>query len=284
MRIALLPLLWASAALALSPPSNYINTAVARTIELVGSTTQITTQYNVKTTTDSPGEYYLALAGVGDDEPAWWEVSVGGKEVVGRSVAGYVILYRHMGPGLMSREAPTVAVDLGSLKKDATVTLSLTCSLIHSSTPLPASIEQKDPQYMIWKSNSTYVDSWYPSDVQRIKIRSVSFVLLITISLTIRSPTPKILSTGQVPKTYTRDSDLTKASSTVTLGPFHQLPPTLGDIKGGKIAEQSPFHIHYETTHPIMGYRSLKRSAEVSHWGNNINLQDEIDLVNMGPK
>ena len=95
-----------------------------------------------------------------------------------------------------------------------------------------------------------------------------------------RSPSPKILSTGSVPKTYTRDSDLTKASSTVTLGPFHSLPPTLGS---NGIA-QSPFHIHYETTTPIMGYRSLKRSAEVSHWGNNLNIQDEIDLVNMGPK
>jgi oligosaccharyltransferase complex subunit alpha (ribophorin I) len=81
MRIALLPLLWASTVSALSPPSNYINTAVARTIELIGSTTQITTQYNIKTTTDSPGEYHLALAGLGDDEPAWWEVSIGGKEV-----------------------------------------------------------------------------------------------------------------------------------------------------------------------------------------------------------
>jgi oligosaccharyltransferase complex subunit alpha (ribophorin I) len=88
MRPTLLPLsfLWASTALALSPPSNYINTAVARTVELVGSTTQITTQYNIKSTTDQPGDYFLALAGTGDDEPAWWEVSVGGKEVGAKSV------------------------------------------------------------------------------------------------------------------------------------------------------------------------------------------------------
>ena len=97
----------------------------------------------------------------------------------------------------------------------------------------------------------------------------------------VRSPSPKILSTGTVPKTYTRDSDLTKASSTITLGPFHNLPATLGN---GKIADQSPFHVHYESTTPVMGYKSLKRSAEVSHWGNNMNFQDEIDLVNNGPK
>jgi oligosaccharyltransferase complex subunit alpha (ribophorin I) len=90
MRPSLLPLLWTPYALAaaLSPSSNYINTAVARTIELVGATTQVTTQYNVKSITDNPGEYYLALAGTGDDEPAWWEVSVGGKEVQGKPVSG----------------------------------------------------------------------------------------------------------------------------------------------------------------------------------------------------
>ena len=97
-----------------------------------------------------------------------------------------------------------------------------------------------------------------------------------------RSPSPRILSTGTVPKTYTRDSDLTKASSTVTLGPFHSLPATLGNT--GNEAKQAPFHIHYESTTPVMGYRELKRSAEVSHWGNNLNIQDEISLVNNGPK
>jgi len=74
----------------------------------------------------------------------------------------------------MNREAPTVAIDLGDIKKDGSVTLSLTYVLIHASAPLPARIEQKDAQYLIWKSNSTYVDSWYPSDVERIKIRQVT--------------------------------------------------------------------------------------------------------------
>jgi oligosaccharyltransferase complex subunit alpha (ribophorin I) len=92
MRLALLPLLWAPLALALSPPSNFINTAVARTIELVGSTTQITTQYNIKSTSNTPGEYHLALAGVGEDEPAWYEVTVGGQEVIGKTIKAYVFL------------------------------------------------------------------------------------------------------------------------------------------------------------------------------------------------
>ncbi len=66
-----------------TPPQNFINTAIARTVELGGATTQVTTQYNVKATKDGPGEYHLALAGERDEEPAWWEVMIGGKAVEG---------------------------------------------------------------------------------------------------------------------------------------------------------------------------------------------------------
>ena len=64
-----------------------------------------------------------------------------------------------------------MSVPLGQLKKGDTATVSLTYIVTRSSSPLPVTIEQKDPQYLLWKTNSTYVDSWYPSDVERIKIR-----------------------------------------------------------------------------------------------------------------
>lgn len=83
MRASLISLFLAPVALAISPPPNFINTAIARTVELVGATTQFTTQYNIKSATDAPGDYFLALAGQGDEEPAWWEVNVGGKEAQG---------------------------------------------------------------------------------------------------------------------------------------------------------------------------------------------------------
>ena len=91
MRASLLPLFLAPLAYAIAPPANFVNTAIARTVELVGATTQITTQYNIKSTVDSPGDYYLALAGEGQEEPAWWEVNVGGREAEGiKVVSGYV--------------------------------------------------------------------------------------------------------------------------------------------------------------------------------------------------
>ena len=80
--VLLLPL-----SLALSPiPQTFVNTAIARTIELGGATTQVTTQYNIKAISNSPGVYLLALAGETEEEPAWWEVMVGGKPVDGVKV------------------------------------------------------------------------------------------------------------------------------------------------------------------------------------------------------
>lgn len=67
----------------------------------------------------------------------------------------------------------TVRVPVGKLNKDDTVTISLSVVSVHASTPLPKEIEQRDPQYLVWTTNSTYVDSWYHSDVERIKIRYV---------------------------------------------------------------------------------------------------------------
>lgn len=80
-------------ALAAAPSQNYINTAIARTIELGGATTTSQTQYSVKSVVDTPGDYILALSTSGDREvAAWWEVSVGGKaQIVSPSIQdGYV--------------------------------------------------------------------------------------------------------------------------------------------------------------------------------------------------
>lgn len=70
-----------SATLAVSVPQNFINTAIARTVELIGATTQVTTQYNIKSTRDGPSVYHLALER--GAEPAWWEVSTGGNVLMG---------------------------------------------------------------------------------------------------------------------------------------------------------------------------------------------------------
>jgi oligosaccharyltransferase complex subunit alpha (ribophorin I) len=84
-----------------------------------------------------------------------------------------------------------------------------------------------------------------------------------------------------VPSTYTRDSDIVKSAATLTLGPFYSVPVTVGSDAAAK---RQSFYVHYETREPIVGIRSLHRAAEVSHWGANLNIQDEIALFNDGPQ
>lgn len=62
-------------------PQSFTNTAIARTIELGGSTHAVTTQYNVKALVDNPETYVLALGRAGDAPPAWYEVLVAGQPV-----------------------------------------------------------------------------------------------------------------------------------------------------------------------------------------------------------
>lgn len=81
LSLALVPLI--AAQVVTPPPQTYVNTAVARTVELGGATTLVTTQFNVKALADSPGPYHLALAGEGDVEPAWWEVAKSNKPIEG---------------------------------------------------------------------------------------------------------------------------------------------------------------------------------------------------------
>lgn len=168
--------------------------------------------------------------------------------------------------GMLTGSTPAAVVPVGKLRKDETVTISLNAITAHASRPLPDAIEQREPQFMIWESPTTLVDSAYKCDVERIKIRA---------------PTSMILSHGTVPKTYIRDSDVTKSGATITLGPFHGVPPTVG---ADASAEQSPFYVHYETRDPVVGIRTLKRVAEVSYWGANLNIQDEAGLFNDGPQ
>jgi len=42
--------------------------------------------------------------------------------------------------------------------------------------------------------------------------------------------------------------------------------------------------LHYVYEYPVIEVLDLKRSAEISHWGANLNIQDDIVLHNAGPK
>ena len=73
---------------------------------------------------------------------------------------------------------------------------------------------------------------------------------------------------------------MTKAGATITYGPFKNIPPATQEFVSEK---QQGTTVHYVFDHPVLEIKSLKRAAEVSHWGANLNIEDHISLHNAGP-
>lgn len=41
--------------------------------------------------------------------------------------------------------------------------------------------------------------------------------------------------------------------------------------------------VHYFSPEPVVAFRNLKRSVEVSHWSSSLSIEDEVELINNGP-
>lgn len=80
---------------------------------------------------------------------------------------------------------------------------------------------------------------------------------------------------------FTLDPPASQSGATVTYGPFNNIPRSTDE---NFIAEhQQPVTIHYFHEQPVLEVLKLIRSAEISHWGANLNIQDNIQLHNAGP-
>jgi oligosaccharyltransferase complex subunit alpha (ribophorin I) len=80
---------------------------------------------------------------------------------------------------------------------------------------------------------------------------------------------------------FTLEGTVTKSGATVTYGPYNNIPPSASkDFIG---THQQEVLVHYNYDHPVLEVTKLKRSAEISHWGANLNIQDNIHLHNAGP-
>ena len=81
---------------------------------------------------------------------------------------------------------------------------------------------------------------------------------------------------------YGPENPVAKSGATITYGPFTDVPIT-ADAPFLK-SKQKKVAIHYAYDHPVLEITKLKRSAEISHWGANLNIEDKIDLHHAGPR
>lgn len=95
------------------------------------------------------------------------------------------------------------------------------------------------------------------------------------------SPDIPSYSTPEGVDEFVGDSSVTKSGATITYGPYHNLGPSTGAEFLSKY--QQPVSVHYNHDYPVLEVTKLQRLAEISHWGSNLNIEDQIDLHNAGP-
>jgi len=98
------------------------------------------------------------------------------------------------------------------------------------------------------------------------------------------APGPRIISytTPEGLDVFTTDAIATRSGATITYGPFNNIPPSAS--VAFLEAHQKHVVVHYFFAAPVVEITSLKRVAEISHWGANLNIQNDIALRNAGPE
>jgi len=154
------------------------------------------------------------------------------------------------------------------LKKDEQITLELESMLIGATYPWPAAIAQSDKQSLQLDTN-LFVLSPYHTTVQRTKIR-------------LSNPTVHSYTEPKNVGAYTLEAPVTKSGATLTYGPFNNIPASTN--KEFVTNSQQAITVHFSHELPILQIPRMTRTAEISHWGANLNIEDKIHLYNAGPK
>lgn len=104
------------------------------------------------------------------------------------------------------------------------------------------------------------------------------------VKLLSRSPSPQVHSWTEPEglEAFTLEDPVTKSGATLTYGPYKNIPQSTSE----EFVEERQRHItiHYDCDFPVIEISKLTRSAEISHWGANLNIQDSLILHNGGPK
>ncbi|KAI0268194.1 oligosaccharyl transferase alpha subunit [Gloeopeniophorella convolvens] len=239
---------------------SFENTAIVRTVDLGGSLVHVTTTYAVRSLDNGSKQYVVTLGEKEAQTTSWIEAKLKGQNepltVTARPLDPHDGIYSY-------------TVDLPKpLGVNGTVNLVVETVLTHTTYPWPEKAAQSEPQSLKYEGD-LFVLSPYKTVTQRVKVRA---------------PTPRIISytTPEDLDEFTAENVATKSGATITYGPFSNIPPSAS----AEFIEKHQKHIvvQYHFEHPVVEITSLKRIAEISHWGANLNIQNDIALHNAGPK
>ncbi|KAJ7638806.1 Ribophorin I [Roridomyces roridus] len=239
---------------------SFENTAIVRTVDLGGSVVQVATTFAVKALEANARVYTIALGDAEMQKTSWLEARVKGQ-------ATPLAVTDH--PGSTDNGVHLVDIILPKpLALNATLNIILDAIQTHATFPWPERASQQEPQSLKYGSD-LFVLSPYKTLVQRTKIKS---------------PTPNIhgFSTPEKMEDFTFEEPVTKSGATITYGPYNNIVPSANAAFVKKY--QRPVQVHFEYDYPVGEVSKLLRTAEISHWGANLNIQDEIWLRNAGPE
>ncbi|KAF4619525.1 hypothetical protein D9613_005085 [Agrocybe pediades] len=255
----LLPLL-AYAASVLASSQSFENTAIVRTVELGGAVVHVTTTYAIKSLEDGLKAYTIAL---GRDERAktsYLEAKVKGQQDA-LQIKEHVLETKddfHLVDILLEKPLST----------NKTLNIVVETIQTHATEPWPATAGQKDEQALRY-TTGLFILSPYATTVQRTKVKGMS---------------PRIISytTPKNVESFADNTAVSKSGATVVYGPYNNIPPSASSSFIEQY--QQPITIHYNHDQAVLEVLKLQRSVEISHWGANLNTQDNIVLHNAGPK
>ncbi|KAF8165352.1 oligosaccharyl transferase alpha subunit [Crassisporium funariophilum] len=244
---------------AFASSQSFENTAIVRSVELGGSVVHVTTTYAIKALEDGVKSYTFALGRDEKTKTSWLEATVKGQREA-------LPMTEHA----FDSDKPYHLVEI-TLPKPMSVNKTLNIVLetvqTHATTPYPTSAGQNEDQALKYTTN-LFVLSPYTTSVQRTKIKSLSPRM-------IAYTTPKNI------EGFTDEAPVSKSGATVTYGPYKNVPRSATNAFVQKY--QQPVTVHYHHDQPVLEVLKLKRAVEISHWGANLNIQDEISLHNAGP-
>ncbi|KAJ3639816.1 hypothetical protein Zmor_003152 [Zophobas morio] len=116
--------------------------------------------------------------------------------------------------------------------------------------PYPSSISQKEKQLVRYFGNHYFYSPY----------------------LTTKQTTSVTLS-SRSPENYTKLKPVAQSDSTLTYGPYNDIPAY----------SQDPMIVHYENNSPFLTVTRLERLIEISHWG-NIAVEENIEILHTGAK
>lgn len=239
--------------------ANFENTAVVRSIELSGTLTHVATTYAAKALVGNVKTYSIALPRLEKERTSFFEVKVKGQNVPLKAEFDW--------DSFKARDYDVLRVTLPEpLSVGATMNLVLETVQTRASRPWPEKASQTETQSLKYDF-SLFVISPYETLVQRTKVKL---------------PHPEVHSFTQ-PKDvsqWAQDDAASHVGNVITYGPFRNFAPSASDV----FDEQQTMQIHYPYEYPLVEIASYHRHAEVSHWGANLNIDDNIHLRNVGPE